>query len=253
MAFFKGESKPENIGDVENKSEKLDPSKIDKSIADRLEDIFGDKQLDEKRNEDKVDKDNVDVLDFLAKLDDYDSGEEGQENDEIQNPRQEVIDGEIHYYDDNGILYRVGNELKPNNEYEINGYKYKTDDLGRIISAEGKLHLKEREGRQTIKDSIEDIGKGDEKEGDDRGHLIGDQFDGSNGLENMIPQDADINRKDFRKFENELASEVKKGKNVEVQIEPIYEGDSMRPSALVVTYTIDGETNIRIFPNDKED
>ena len=170
-----------------------------------------------------------------------------------QNPRTEVRDGETYYYDDNGKLYRVGKELAPNCEYELNGYKYKTDEKGRIVSAEGSLHLKNREGRLPIRDSIEDIGKGDQQDGDDRGHLIGDQFDGSNGLENMIPQDADINRNDFRYLENELADAIREGKEVIVKIEPIYEGDSRRPVAIVVTYTIDGKESVRIFPNGKEE
>ncbi len=156
---------------------------------------------------------------------------------------------EICYYDDNGKLYRSGNELVPSNEYEINGYQYKTSENGSIISAEGTLHLKEREGRLQIKDSIKDIGKGDEREGDDRGHLIGDQFDGSNGLENMIPQDATVNRNDFKNFENSLAREVKDGKVVEYKVEPVYEDGSRRPLAIVVTYSIEGEESIRIFPN----
>lgn len=153
------------------------------------------------------------------------------------------------YYDDNGKLYRIGNELLPNLDYEKNDYTYKSDDKGRIRIAEGTLHMKDREGRLPIRDSIEDIGKGDQKEGDDRGHLIGDQFDGSNGLENMVPQDADINRNDFKNFENELAKEVKDGKRVKVKVEPIYDGDSRRPEAIVVTYTIDGEESVRVFPN----
>lgn len=170
-----------------------------------------------------------------------------------ENPRQETVDEKTYYYDDNGELYRVDNELATNSEYEINGYKYKTDDQGRIISAEGTLHMKDRDGRLPIKDSIEDIGKGDQKEGDDRGHLIGDQFDGSNGLENMIPQDANINRNDFKNFENELAKEVKDGKEVCVKIEPIYDGDSRRPEAIVVTYSVDGEESVRVFPNGQEE
>ena len=172
---------------------------------------------------------------------------------EQENPHQDVIDCETYYYDDNGDLYRIGNELQPNCQYEINGYTYKTDELGRIVSVEGRLHMKDREGRLPIKDSIEDIGKGDQKEGDDRGHLVGDQFDGSNGLENMVPQDANINRNDFKNFENELAKEVKDGKDVKVKVEPVYEGDSRRPSAIVVTYSIDGEENVRIFPNSQEE
>jgi hypothetical protein len=175
------------------------------------------------------------------------------ENEAIENPHQENVDGKTYYYDDNGKLYRVDNELAPNSEYEINGYKYKTDDQGRIVSAGGTLHMKDREGRLPIKDSIEDIGKGDQKEGDDRGHLIGDQFGGSNGLENMVPQDANINRNDFKNFENELAKEVKDGKEVKVNIEPIYDGDSRRPKAIVVTYSIDGEESVRVFPNGQEE
>ena len=175
-----------------------------------------------------------------------------EENEEPENPHQEMIDGKKYYYDDNGKLYRVENDLAPNTEYEIEGYKYTTDDIGRIVSAEGKLHIKNREGRLQIKDTIQDIGKGDQKEGDDRGHLIGDQFGGSNGLENMIPQDADINRNDFRNLENELAKEVKDGKEVNVVVEPIYESDSRRPVAIVMTYSIDGEESVRVFPNNKE-
>ena len=167
--------------------------------------------------------------------------------------RTEDIDGKTHYYDDNGKIYRIDNELLPNNHYEINGYNYETDEKGRIVSAEGKLHLKERDGRLPIRDSIEDIGKGDQMEGDDRGHLIGDQFDGANGLENMVAQDAGINRNDFRIFENQLAEEVRNGKSVSVKVEPIYDGNSQRPSDIVVTYNIDGKDDVRIFPNSKED
>lgn len=176
-----------------------------------------------------------------------------EDETEQENPHQEVIDGETYYYDDNGNLYRVGNELLPNSQYELNGYTYKTDEYGRIVSAEGTLHMKDRDGRLTIRDSLEDIGKGDQKEGDDRGHLIGDQFDGPNGLENMVPQDANINRNDFRNFENELAKEVKDGKEVKVKVEPIYEGDSRRPTAIAVTYSIDGEESVRVFPNSQEE
>ena len=184
------------------------------------------------------------------------TAEQGETQDISKNkddyPKAEVVDGITYYYDDNGKLYRVGNELHANTTYEMNGYKYKTDDQGRIISAEGILHLKDREGRLPIKDSIENIGRGDQQEGDDRGHLIGDQFDGSNGLENMVPQDANINRNDFKNFENELAKEVKDGKEVKVKIEPVYDGDSRRPSAIVVTYSIDGEESVRVFPNGQE-
>lgn len=178
--------------------------------------------------------------------------EEGAEVEKQHIPHTEVHNGDVYYYDDNGELYRVGKELAPNNEYEINGYKYKTDELGRIVSVEGTLHIKKRDDRLQIKDSLDDIGKGDQQEGDDRGHLIGDQFDGSNGLENMIPQNSHINRNDFRIHENELAKAVTSGKDVKVKIEPVYNEKSHRPDAIVMTYSIDSKESIRIFPNKEE-
>jgi hypothetical protein len=193
-----------------------------------------------------VDKDGADDLPDEIGLD------ETEENDVLDADSSQDVSETKEYHDDNGKLYRVGNELLPNCQYEINGYKYETDDKGRIISAEGTLHMKDRDGRLPIADSIEDIGKGDQREGDDRGHLIGDQFDGSNGLENMVPQDAEINRNDFRNFENELAKEVKNGNEVYCKVEPVYSGDSRRPEAIVVTYSINGQENVRIFPNGKE-
>ena len=92
----------------------------------------------------------------------------------------------------------------------------------------------------------------DYREGDDRGHLIGHQFGGSDRLENLVPQDARINQNDFRIFECELAEHVKAKESVTVLIEPIYDGDTNRPSDIVVTYSINGVEDIRIFPNEKE-
>ena len=174
-----------------------------------------------------------------------------QENDEAQsNPCEKTVDGEKYYYDSCGNLYRVDDQLLPNSTNEINGYTYKTDELGRIISAEGKLHLKDDRDKLKIRDSMEVVGKGDQRDSDDRGHLIGDQFDGSNGLENLVPQDSNINRVDFKNFENALAKEVRAGNDVQVKVEPIYDSDSRRPNAILVTYAINGNENIRIFPND---
>ncbi len=170
-----------------------------------------------------------------------------------ENKKTEEIDGIIHHYDDNGNLYRKDNELLGDNKFVINDYSHKTDSLGRTSSVEGHLRIKDRSGRLPIKDTIEDIGKGDQKDGDQRGHLIGDQFDGSNNLENLTPQDANINQGDYRLLENQLAKEVRDGKEVYVTVEPIYIGNSRRPDKISYTYSINGEESNRIFPNSKEE
>lgn len=173
--------------------------------------------------------------------------------------RIEVKDGAKHYYDDNGNQYRVGNDLLPNNQYDLNGYSYKTDDLGRVKNASGKLHLKEHQGRQPIEDSLHDIGKGDERSIrdamghplDDRGHLIGDQFGGAPNLGNLIPQDAKVNQGIYKNLEDRLAKQTKAGKDVYADINVKYNGESRRPESLIFKCTINGEKSIYIFPNDR--
>lgn len=155
-------------------------------------------------------------------------------------------------YDDKGKVYRIENDLLPNTSYELNGYQYKTDARGRIVSASGRLRLKEREGRKGIVDSLEVIGKGDERPGDDRGHLIGDRFDGNSGLGNLIPQDAKINQGDYKKLENKLAKDVTAGRVVSVAIVPKYNDSSHRPSHIVFRYTIDGNQFRLIVPNESQ-
>ena len=102
-------------------------------------------------------------------------------------------------------------DLLSDAEYKRNGYEYTTDHLGRLFTAEGDLHLKENDGRLQIKDNIHDIGKGYEKSTDDRGHAIADRFDGANDLENLVPQDAGLNRNEFKNFESKLAQELEAG------------------------------------------
>ena len=247
MAFFA--EKNERLETMEDGQEGVE---FDQRALDRYDRLLEDDKLTFKNGESAEDSEintEDERLNDRDLIDKYDKILEDSEREENSDAVGNSVDMKEQYYDDNGKLYRSGNELIPNSEYEINGYRYKTNENGSIISAEGILHMKDREGRLQIRDSIADIGKGDERAGDDRGHLIGDQFDGSNGLENMIPQDAAVNRNDFKNFENELAREVKDGKVFEYKVEPVYENGSRRPTAIVVTYSIEGEENFRIFPN----
>ena len=65
--------------------------------------------------------------------------------------------------------------------------------------------------------------------------------------------DSDLNRKgDYHELENELAGAVNAGATVYFKVEPIYEGDSKRPSEFKVTYSIDGDKDIKVFRNGSE-
>lgn len=172
------------------------------------------------------------------------------ENNDIQPNTVFEVDGTKHYTDDNGEVYRVDNDLVADNTYEINGYKYETDDHGRIVSAEGKLQVKDHDSYRKIKDTKSEIGKGDEKETDDRGHIIGDQFNGSNGMENIVAQDSALNQREYKDLENQLAKEVNNGKDVHMRVDLNYPGDSYRPGSLLVSYSINGEEFVKVFSND---
>lgn len=180
---------------------------------------------------------------------DYDPDDQVGSIDEGANSLSEVSPGHRVYLDDSNKVYRVDDELLPNNEYVINGYEYKTDEFGRITSAEGQVSLRTRE-RLPIKDSMDTIGKGSQRETDDRGHLMADWFNGSNGMENIVPMDGELNKGAFNKLENRLAEAVKNGCDVSYKVEPRYSDDSRRPSSFVVTDIIDGETTVTVFKNE---
>ena len=155
------------------------------------------------------------------------------------------------YFDDNGEKYREGNDLLPNKEFSVRGYDYKTDDKGRVVSAEGKLQMKDHSGRGDIDDRSE-VDRGHMLNSDDRGHLIADRFNGSGGIENVLPMDHDLNHGDYAKLENTLAEAVKDGADVRLKVEPVYDGNSTRPAEFRVSYSVDGEKTVTVFKNERE-
>lgn len=178
--------------------------------------------------------------------------------DEFEKAAQEVNAEDVknntglkEYFDDNGDKYREGDALLPDTEFEVNGYKYKTDDKGRPMSAEGRLRMRDPDYVREMED-VRKIEGQEYKTSDDRGHIIAHQFGGSDKLENLLPMDAKLNQGDFAKLENTLADAVRDQADVRLKVEPVYEGDSTRPSEFRVTYSIDGDRDIVVFRNERE-
>lgn len=145
----------------------------------------------------------------------------------------------LHYTDDAGQIYRVGKELLPNTTYKLKGYTYTTDAKGRPVKVVfDNLRLKpEGQGRLNIKNSLYDIAKGDGLEGlDDRGHLIGDQFDGDNSLANIVAMDKTVNQQTVKNIETQWAKTLQSGGKVSGSIEITYSGSSYRPDGFKYTY-----------------
>lgn len=86
---------------------------------------------------------------------------------------------------------------------------------------------------------------------DDGGHLIGNQFNGSGQIDNLVPQNSGINRSggEWYKMEQDWAKTLKDGSSVKVDISPNYSGSSVRPDNFKVNYWIDGEKFTNIIKN----
>ncbi|BAB07424.1 ribonuclease YeeF family protein [Halalkalibacterium halodurans] len=127
--------------------------------------------------------------------------------------------------------------LKSNVEYMTpEGYLYKTDGHGRITHVEGDLSLGAAKRNNYAQRNVE--GK---NPGDDGGHLIASIFKGSGDIDNLVPMNANLNRYgEYRALERrwEQALKAVPPKDVKVKIQPVYRGDSHRPTEFQVEYKI---------------
>lgn len=140
--------------------------------------------------------------------------------------------------------------LKPNIQYTSpEGYTYKTDNLGRITSAEGTLQLGKAKRK---KNAQRRVGGNDRKPDDEGGHLIASIFKGSGNYDNLVPMNGNLNKGKWKRLENDWAEalNMKPPKDVKVKITPIYQGDSQRPVSFKVKYKIgDDDWKIKDFEN----
>jgi hypothetical protein len=134
--------------------------------------------------------------------------------------------------------------LQSDTVYQKNDYEFKTDGQGRPAEVSGKLELEEgvRSPEQTR------IGKRGEV-GDEGGHLIATRFDGPSDAFNIVPQDANLNRGDWKEMENEWANNIKEGRDVKVLVEPVYDNKSIRPARFDVVYQVDDQIHQKAFVN----
>ena len=246
-------SKPEMSNSTSLESSLFDPdNRIELNDTDPeeftddkpdLNEESGNSDPDKRIKSDDIDKDNH--LDSVIDSDCLNNMETG--GNEF-NPNNRIDTKNKVYYDDNEKQYREGDKLLPNNSYELNGYAYETDKKGRIVSAGGKLRIVDSTSRNMERD-INTVGKGYEKENDNKGHVIGHQFGGDDRLGNLIAQDKKENQGEYSRLENKLADAVKEGKNVTVDIKIDYLQGSYRPSKIVYTYSIDGKVSQQTFKN----
>lgn len=129
--------------------------------------------------------------------------------------------------------------LKPNVEYKTpEGYKYETDEKGRIVTAEANLELGKVDRNNYAQRKV---GGEDRQSTDDGGHLIASIFKGSGNIDNLVPMNSTLNRSEYKILENTWKKALVEGKEVKVNVKPIYEGKSTRPSEFKINYSINGK------------
>lgn len=118
---------------------------------------------------------------------------------------------------------------------------------------EGQLKL---EKGIRVNSAQSNVGAGDGRlNGDHGGHLIGAQFGGFGGYENLTPMSGKINaypHGEWSRMEKNWSDQIGSGKTVQVKIELVYDDDTMRAGSYHVTETIDGIDNYRIIDNPKD-
>jgi archaellum component FlaC len=138
--------------------------------------------------------------------------------------------------------------LLKNMTYEVDGFSYKTDDLGRVLDTEADLDnvVRVRLGNQQIR--AVDI-----KEGirgtDQGGHIIASRFFGPGEQINLYPMSANLNLGAWKQMENIWADALVAGSDVKINVKSVYSGTVKRPDAFEVEYWIDGVKTKRTFIN----
>ncbi|MGA3599070.1 DNA/RNA non-specific endonuclease [Lysinibacillus agricola] len=114
-------------------------------------------------------------------------------------------------------ITKVGNKkvLQPNVKYKTaEGYSCETNEFGHINSAEADLPLCTGKRNPYAQSNVggTDRIRGKYPERDDGGHLIGSQFKGPGGIDNLVPMNSQINEAGgvWHQIEQEWASALDK-------------------------------------------
>ncbi|HEY0624546.1 LysM peptidoglycan-binding domain-containing protein [Sphingomonas sp.] len=125
-------------------------------------------------------------------------------------------------------------------------YDYWIDTLERPRKIFGVLSW----GWAPDRGEIRPAGRPDRRLSDEGGHYIGIRFKAPRDAFNHFAQDTNFNRGAYRRMEDSWAEDLRTGRKVFVTMEPHYIGTSRRPGSITVTWEVDGEKQIRRFPNE---
>lgn len=121
-----------------------------------------------------------------------------------------------------------------------NGYAFEIDSRGRTRRVTGHLTVAATPVRSRAAQAK--AGGSERRPSDDGGHYIAARFNGPTDAFNHFAQDANFNRGRYRSLEDQWARSKRAGRDVEVRIRPAFDGSSVRPSTIDVSWKVDGST-----------
>jgi hypothetical protein len=128
-----------------------------------------------------------------------------------------------------------------------NGYASDRDGLNRTREVTGALQLNPEQGRS--RQAKAQAVSSDRRPTDEGGHIIARRFNGPKEAYNHFAQDRTFNRSGYRKLENRLARAREQGREITINVQLSYKGNSQHPYELRFGYTIDGQYLQVRFPN----
>lgn len=171
----------------------------------------------------------------------------------------EVMDGEVlvaTIHKPNHIIAKGGNKLSngkiqtkdtnpfltlkniPNSNYVVDNTRYLTDNHGRVEKVSANLELYARGRNSTFQRQASNNNGG--LETDQGGHLIAQILGGPVEHINIVPMSSKLNQGSWKAMENELASLLKSGKKIDIDISLFYPNNKLRPHKINVIAMIDG-------------
>ena len=122
------------------------------------------------------------------------------------------------------------------------------DEQGRPLSVTATLTSTYSEARTSQEKQHQRTVGGDARlSSDDGGHIIGHRFMSDQGLKNLFPQDANLNRGAYKSMENEWEDWTKEGYEVKLSVRLDPPG-SDRPDNIIANYNVyDPKTGKRVF------
>lgn len=85
--------------------------------------------------------------------------------------------------------YETDGTLRSSVKYELNGFRYETDEYGRLIRIYGDVHMEnaEMENAEQEQNAQKRVGKLGGETGYDGGHVIASQFSNDGWIANLFP------------------------------------------------------------------